>query len=503
MGRPWEEFQITGEAVQAKPWEAFQGVDMPEQHSALASAGMHAIQGATGGFSDELQGLGEAAGRVVGVKGAGGPMKDMGIATPTMDWETLRDAYRAARDHERKALAEESNQHPIISGASDIAGSVVSPINKIAKGLSLAKGGAALGAINGLGRSNAEDAGGMAKDTAIGTGLGFAGGKVADYLGGAPEALKDSAEKLAVNATGATGRQSAEFADNAGRELLDRGIVKFGDNQAKIAERAARAVQDSEGQIDSALSRLDEKGITVDGNALKEKLLARAKDLAKDQSASDIRKGLESEIGNIESAMKAKGTPNYGMQELESIKRGYGRKAGNWGDPEAGQVGKELYGLHRQAVEDAATAADPSIANAFKEGKESYGLLAPIEEAAERRALTTQQSPHGGLLDMATAGAGMAAAGPLGAVAPSARRVIAPRLASSGAVAADRVSKMLMASPRFAQMAEQNPQAFSAMASSLARKIGPESALKAADNSPDQKNIVSADEAKKKFLDGN
>ncbi len=202
------------------------------RHSVVASAGMHAIQQATGGLSDEAQGLGEAAGRLVGVKGAGGPMKDMGLAEggPTHDWAILKDAYQRARDHERQTLAEQEKEHPVASGVGDVAGAIASPINKVTKGMSLAKAGAVMGGVNGFGKSEKEDLPGLALDTGIGTGLGAAMGAGLSKLGGGAKNVIDdvattplgpSAPPVDPNILGQTMR-GAQSVGAKGNEILDK-----------------------------------------------------------------------------------------------------------------------------------------------------------------------------------------------------------------------------------------------------------------------------------------
>ncbi len=263
-------------------------------------------------------------------------------------------------------------------------------------------------------------------------------------LGAGVKGLKNLGEKSAVNATGATGKQASEFSKDAGRQLLDRKVVRFGDNQEKIASRAGKAVEQAEKQIDKALKDLDAKGVTVDANKIYENVRNKITSLKKDPSQSDISKILEGELENLIAATDAKGSTKFGLSEAEGVKRGYNRKAGNWMDPEKGAAGKEMYQNFRRPVEEAAELADPNVAKLFKEGKQSYGLLAPIEEAAARRAATTQQSPAGGLLDIGAAGAGFAASGGVGAVlAPVGRRFIAPRLTSSIAVGADKTAGLM------------------------------------------------------------
>lgn len=298
--------------------------------------------------------------------------------------------------------------------------------------------------------------------------------------------LKATAEDLAVNSTGATSKQASTFADDAGRQLLDRGVVRFGDSQKKIASRAAEAMDAANNQIDSALKNLQAQGVKVDANKIYDAVQSKINKLKGDPSQADIAKLLNNEIENVINASDLKGT-EVGILDAEQTKRGYQRKAGNWADPEKGIAGKEMYQTYRGAVEDAATAADPETAALFKEGKKSYGLMAPIQEAAERRALSASQSQHGGLIDVATSVAGESAGGPVMAVAaPVARRIIGPRIASSLAVTADQAANALRKIPQFAQMETKNPAMFGAAVSRLT-SAGDLSASKAAEQSAPQK----------------
>lgn len=284
--------------------------------------------------------------------------------------------------------------------------------------------------------------------------------------------LKKFAEKSAVNATGATGKQASEFSEDAGRQLLDRKIVKFGDTQEKIAKRAAEAVKVAERDLDNALSSLSEKGVKVDENTIYNVIRSKIKDMARDPSKADVAKALDNELTNVLASAEARGSAEVPILEAETIKRGYNRKAGNWMDPDKSMTGKEMYRAYRKAVEKVAE-SNPKLAKMFKDAKKSYGLLAPIEESAARRAATTQQSPAGGFLDVTSAIGGAAAGGPAMAIgAPIARRIIAPRISSSTAVIADKVANGLLKTQYFAKMAEQNPEAFNALVISIVNKKG-------------------------------
>lgn len=434
--------------------------------SMFESAARGGGQGLTFGYSDEGMGLLKSV--MHGLKNAKfDPNANIYSAEGMEKQKELRSVYENERDLERTKNEAAQEANPLTYGGFDIAGSIVSPVSKVGKGLSLAKQGLLLGAAAGSGYSEGENSGEVLKDTGTGALLGGLLGKGGELIG---KPLKKSAEKLAVNATGATGKQASEFADDAGRQLLDRKLVRFWDNPNKIAQRTAGAMDNANSQIDDALKSLDAKGGGIDSQVIKDSLSKKISEMRTNPSKADIAKLIEAEVQNLESSVAAKGSGRFSLSEAEDIKRGYSRKAGNWLDQEKGQAGKQTYLTYRDAVEEAAQKVDPATAGVFEEGKKTYGLLAPIQEAAERRALQQNQSPIGGLLDVATATAGAVKGDPLMTVAsPIARRVVAPRISSSLAVSFDAVAKQLIKTPEGAALAKKDPQAFKALVINLSK----------------------------------
>lgn len=412
-----------------------------EAPTELDSGARGALQGATAGFADEISGATEALWNAA--KG---------------DPRTFGELYRTYRDESRANFkkAEEANPKSFMAG--NVGGAVATSLIPGMGGATIGKL-ALQGAAQGLGSSEADLTEGefaqAAKDTAVGAGTGAAIGgagkvlsagaskvapsvknalsKTGDYLG-------EQAEKLAVKATGATGNQSLQFADDAGRQLLDRGLVKFGDNAGKIAQRVGAASDDAGRAIGEAMETLEKQGVTASVDNVVTALESKIDDLAQTPGNERIIKQLQAEVDNLYN----RGQSNLPIGAGEQAKRNFQGQT-NYFSPEAEKkASAQVASAFREEVEQAAQKADPTTANLFKQEKETFGLLAPIKEAAEKRAAQQAQSPFGGLTDVVTG----ATTGPKGLAAKYAIEQVGRRAASSGAVIADNLANVLKTQPQ-------------------------------------------------------
>lgn len=426
------------------------------------------------------------------------------------------DDYVKARDYYNRRQEKLQKENPAEFSGGQVVGTIVSsmPVAKAAQGatvLSRALKGAAAGAGYGAIQNTSEkegeigglDLGERAQNLALGGAFGAGASLGADALAKGltkgtraivntknkvGQYFKKGAEELAENATGATRVQAEKFRDGSGRYLLDNKIVSFGDTAENVAGKAGSAIKKSEDAIDTSLKSLDAQGVKVSQDKIVDSLKQEIGQLSKDPSKADVVKKLNSIIDDIVET----GESEITSSNAEQVKRGFNRMAKNWQDPEKGQAGKIAYRAYRDAVEKTAENANQAIAKTFKEGKDTFGRLVPIVDAAEKRAKQLNQSPLGGLLDTAAViGGAIGSDDPLsggvaGLGAAMLRRKVSPRLASSMATTMDSISKRLLTNPQIAQVAQVNPEAFRATVFSLAEEMfsGAKPALKVADSKP-------------------
>ena len=409
--------------------------------SELESAARGAAQGLSFGFADEGAGaLGALSDKLSGKEG------------------DLSELYKKHRDESRALYDEAHKANPKSYTAGEITGGV---LPAFLPGVGAASGASTLarlgrtalaGGAFGLGNSNADltkgEVGKAALDTAIGAGTGallqHGAEKLAPKLSDVGQYLRNKAENLAVTATGATGNQASKFAPNAGRELLDSGIVGFGNTPRNIADKASQRLTTSRNEIDSVLKALDEQGIKVSPEEVQNALSKHSAELSEKAGTLPAFRKAQ---GLAEDVAQVQGKNSLPLSELESQKRSFGKT--NWADPDIAQAQKSTYRGLRDLVEEKAAHHNPQLANKFQTEKKAYETFSPIQEAAERRANQLQQSPVGGILDVASAGGALMHGNiPLAIAAPIARRAVAPRLASSGAVTLDTLGKALQTSPQ-------------------------------------------------------
>lgn len=266
------------------------------------------------------------------------------------------------------------------------------------------------------------------------------------------DALATVAEKRAVESTGATGAQVYnKFKPGSGKELLDRGIVKFGNSQASVAKKATAALDNAGKAIGDTIDNLTARGAVVDQADIINSIRNRAQTLSERPSQFNVADHLNKMADRMQAIVEARGgNTDIPLKLAEEEKKAFASQSNYLSaSPSELSVTKELASIYRQAVENSATQFDPSSARIFQGAKQTFSVLAPIAEAAEKRAATLAQSPKGGLMDTVATGVGAALGGTPGAIvgAPI-RRMVSTRIAPSIAATANTASNALNAVPK-------------------------------------------------------
>jgi hypothetical protein len=176
--------------------------------TALGAAARGFAQGGTFGFADEVGGAFGAADELARrAFGGGGVYGDKPLR------QALVERYLLERNANRQELAQARAARPVVTGAAELAGALAIPLpgagavrsaaqaGKV--GLAAARAGAlgaGAGALAGLGRTEADTVGGMAKDVAIDATLGGLtmaplGAGAAKVVSGKAKAAADALEK--------------------------------------------------------------------------------------------------------------------------------------------------------------------------------------------------------------------------------------------------------------------------------------------------------------------
>ena len=461
----------------------------------LEASVMGMAQGASAGFLDELSGGVEAAGKAVGLKGLGGSFSDIEVDDdgPSLDWEVLRDAYRAGRDKKRGKLKQISDENPISSGVGTLAGAVVSPANKILGGGGAIIDGALLGGANALGHSEADSVGGMLADTALGVGaggiLGYGAQAAAPLLAKGAEKISTGSRNLAKSmATRALGAErstvkklGSEGVDEIGGYALDNGLLSsFGSADDMLARNEAVISKAGDARR-AAYDAIDDQGASTFNP-----FTAATK--VEDEVVGGLNRSFDDTqelIGALDphlSNILSRGENNIPMREAQALIESLGKKAKF--DTSRNNLGNDVavnaYHALRKAVNEAAGEGADAVGIAglretieganktMSSGFKDKGLL-------DNKFAREQGNKLLGLTDTIAATEAVATAGgPVGMAVLGAKKGLERFGSQNAALGLDSISKFLQKSPQMMKAAQENPEAFQAMVSRLGANAGPE-----------------------------
>ncbi len=490
--------------------------------SKLESAVRGLGQGASLGFWDELAGAGEAIGQSIGIKGLGEDLgKGDGLSfVKPLALDPDRDfsqAYTEGRDKWRGEDKQARADNPATFTGGELGGSVASsfiPGLNVAKGATLANiaGKAALqGGLSGLGNSEADNIQDLAMDTgknaaiggAVGGTLGYVAPKVGEGLDWAKNKIADKtddlAERFAGRALGAERgtikKLGIDKVKAAGRQALDEGVLSPLANTDDLISRTAALKKTGGEMMGQAYNAIDDAGKSTfnpmeAAQAVDEQLGGFYR--------SPLNRGEAQQFDNTLEAIKMRAPSKLGgdagdvfipLTEAQGLKEELGRAA-NWKNnpkpTEKELMAREAYRIVNRQIDAAVASGEEAIESAglkdvLKKGKELFGRASDAETLLGNKQAREQGNKILGLTDWGVLGAGgVGAAVTGGASIPGTLGLIGAKKglekygSQNAALGLDQVSKLLMKSPKMAELYNSNPQAFSALATKMAQKVMPD-----------------------------
>lgn len=397
------------------------------------------VAGLTAGFDDEIVGGIGAAGRMAGVKNLGSwkpfdSNSKLEFDSPTLSKSELVKAYVANRDSARQDKKRDEKHNPNRSMVANVAGSVVSPVNK----LGLVTGGAAVG----LGLSDADLTKGDVKNAAIDTAMGATiakalqlGGEnlalpaikgAKDFVGKhspkVAEFLKKKAEQKATRALGRpTPTQSAKMQATGqdreiGRTLLDEGAIPILGTPDRIAGRVSN-LKEKAGQEVGKLVDMGGDAKLVDAQKI-------AIDILDSPELSQMRKtpGMESTVAAIEKQVET--LANNGqmtLKEAQKLRQGIDKSINfNKADPNMRGTQEALY-QQRSAIRNSMNEGINSLPDApgkdaLLNANRKYGNLSKAEDLVTKEQARNATNRAVSLSDTVLSAGGAATGNPVAAI---------------------------------------------------------------------------------------
>jgi hypothetical protein len=467
-----------------------------------------AAQGATLGFADELAGAGEAL---------------WDVATTDKELKDLGDLYTQRRDESRENFKRAKEANPGTYLAGEVGGGLATGLaTGVPTGLrSAVTLGAGLGGAAGVGGSEGKDWAEVTKDGLKGAGIGVAGGAVAHGASKvipwaaktAGEKLKAIAEMRAVKALGGSKAQMQKMIERGdpgrlGRTLLDEDVVTmFGSKQGmadRLDDLAAGKIDDLTGELNrvsGAQAKVDPvQALELEAAKFSPQEAAEALKNELRQKYSQLPDEiLEPQLQAIDKWLSKAGRMDIKDAQAFKTQMQQFIKDGSYAKANPGMAQETLLGIRNKIKTGIENNADAFATMSGGQGGKIQGINKDLGGIFQGQDMLDDAIVRGSknrtisLTDYITGNAGAAAMGPKGMALALANKVGREKGSQISAVALDRVSKFLLRSPKMQTLAQSNPAAFRALASSVAQRTSTKVAGEPVDD----------EGARQSFLEGN
>jgi hypothetical protein len=427
MAGPWEKYAKTD--ASSGPWSKYKSSPNPDNdlnQSKVAAVTSGLVNGGTLGFADEASALGSTA--LNAITGFSGPLAGGSTQDLVDEYRSKRDSMRSENEKIKAANPKTYLAGQLVGGllTGGSAGSVPNSLK------SAVQQGATLGAVGGLGESNADltrdQYGQAAADTAKGAGFGAGAGAVGYGIGkglqslangSASKGLKDAAEFASARAQGAErGTVKSLGADKVkeiGRYGLDEGVVTpLASTEDMIARNDAIKARGGKmmGEVYKAIDDAGQSSFNPLDTAVK------IEDKIGDFWRSPINRGETKQLENTLESVLMRGDKELPLNEAQTLKEELSKVA-NWKNKvnvtDKEKMARDAYGVVSDEIDRATQSGADKIGSQdllqkLQNGRRLYSGAKGSETLLENKQAREIGNKLFGITDAAVAGPAIAAA---------------------------------------------------------------------------------------------
>lgn len=315
-----------------------------EDYDRVKTRAYAASQVPTLGFGDELYGLYMA-----------GPESVLGGANFSEAYKRSRDEAREFEKRAKQNNPDDYNLGTAIGAVGTTAATVPASLPAALAGIG---GSTALGALSGYGSSEADTLGGQAIDTAIGAGLGAAGGVAGRAIG-----------------------EGLGFAGSGVRNLVNR--VRNGRDPLSTEEGLRTAIDAVKARSNEAYQRADQAGVIFKPEFTQNLYSSIQKELAE----SGYSPNLQGRINGVLNEIKQAGDRNISLKGVDNIRKIASSVSMDGDASERRLAGKIIEIIDRrvgEAPSNQVLSGDTQLAaNAIKEARRDWKTQAKLSQVAD------------------------------------------------------------------------------------------------------------------------
>lgn len=291
--------------------------------------------------------------------------------------------------------------------------------------------------------------------------------------------LRDAADSLAARSLGtergSVNKMGIDKVKQAGRYALDEGIITPLSSTDDMLEKAAERKLIGGQRMGQVYSQIDDAGAST-FNPLDE-----AVKVEKEMGGfwrSPINRSETNQLENTLESISMRGDKNIPIKEAQLLKEELGKVA-KWNVPkdritDKEQMARDAYRMISNRIDEVVDAGANSIGkddllSLLKQGRKDYSNATTAEALLNVKQAREQGNKIFGLTDTIFGSNLVAAGAPQAAAALGTKKILEGYGAQNAALAADKISKFLLKSPKMVEISKSSPRLFQTIVDRLER----------------------------------